>query len=451
MALEDLPTEILLLILESLSSPVDLLSATRASPVLHCTFITYKKHLLRHNLLQAIHPACRADVYSALDAQSIPKLITSGESLARIKSEGFSFFARDRGRRGSSGYQFKLDDEQVETLFRLHVGIERLIDCYCQWSLGNLQAHQVKPTQFDANAVYPRADLSTTERVRLQRAFYRCDIHARFRQVLHLLSDNSSSLSYAQSVLSFVSQFAFHEFEEIFCVKQFLAQYVRSLCERVEDDFIASFSPNALPGRGTKRQSAYKPPQTKNLYPDELSFFTNKYRESQHADHVKFITSYGLSYLLHLNQLGPRALKYAILESYADSLKDTVTDFINTCGLLIESCDKEERDTVLRGRLVSIPGDLVSSINLGWKWATSFEEFPRPNSPAMFDLRNRGYVFWDQGRLQASGLVNEPVRVCIAAYYFPPGHEEPFLRPSVEDRFAGFELDHKALTEWKDE
>lgn len=127
-----------------------------------------------------------------------------------------------------------------------------------------------------------------------------------------------------------------------------------------------------------------------------------------------------------------------------DSRENTVTDFFSQDGLDITSCDEERQNVVLKGKLVSIPCDEVSSCNLGWKWGTSFHDFVKPDSPAMFDLRNQGYVFWDQKRLQESGLVNEPNVVRVGANYFPPGNRGPFMRPSVEERLGGLWVDSEA-------
>lgn len=448
--IHSLSTEILLTILECLS-PLDLFSATRASPILYRTFIAYKQHLLGYTLRQAIHPACRADVHTALDAQNIPKLIKSGESITKAKAECFSLFATDRTRRRRNIDQFSVDNANLDTLFYLHINIERLIDSYCHWSMGNLTSHHEKPTQFQTTTVHRRATLSSTEQARLQRAFYRYEIYARFQRVLHLLTDKSAALNFSQIVLSFISQFTLYEFEEIISVRQFLAQFIRSLCERVEDDFVASHSLTDSVGAGVEKEASGKAVSTKDQDLDGLSFFTKSYRDTHHFDHVKFLVSCGLPYVLRLSLMEPQALEHAMLDSYIESRKNTVMDFFFQGGLDIESCDEKQKDIVLRGKLVSISRDEVGSCNLGWKWGTSFPEFVKSDTPAMFDLRNQGYVFWDQGRLQDSGLVNEPYVVHVGTNYFPPGHRGPFLGPSVEERLCGLGVDSEALRELKDE
>ncbi|CAG8892462.1 unnamed protein product [Penicillium egyptiacum] len=445
-----LSTEILLTILECLS-PLDLLSASRALPILYRTFVAYKQHLLGHTLRQAIHPACAADVYTALDAQNIPRLVKSGESIAKAKAECFSLFTTDRTRRRQNIEQFIVDNANLDTLFYLHVNIERLIDSYCHWSLGNLTSHHEKPTPFQTTTVHPRANLSSTEQARLQRAFYRCEIYARFQRILHLLIDKSAALNFSQIVLSFVSQFTLYEFEEIISVQHFLAQFIRSLCERVEDDFMASYSLAGSGDVGVEKEASGNAVSTKNQGLGDLSFFTKSYRDIHHSGHVKFLVSCGLSYILRLSLMEPQALKQAMLKSDMESRKNTVTDFFSQGGLDIGSCEEKEQNIVLRGKLVSIPRDEVGSCNLGWKWGTSFHDFVKPDSPAMFDLRNQGYVFWDQERLQVSGLVNEPNVVCAGVNYFPPGHRGPFLRPSVEERLGGLWVDSGASRKVKDE
>lgn len=216
--IDSLSTELLLAILECLS-PLDLLSAVRASPILYRTFVAYKQYLLRHTLRQAIHPTWGADVSTALDAHNVPKLIKSGESIAKVKAECFSLFATDRTRRRQNIDQFTVDNANLDTLFYLHVNIERLIDIYCHWSLGNLISHYEKPKPFQTTTIHPRANLSSTEQAHLQRAFYRCEIYARFQSVLHLLTDKSAALNFSQIGLRFVSQFTLYEFEEVISVQ----------------------------------------------------------------------------------------------------------------------------------------------------------------------------------------------------------------------------------------
>lgn len=448
--IDSLSTEILLAILECLS-PLDLFSATRASPILYRTFIAYKQHLLGHTLRQAIHPACGADVHTAVDAQNISKLIKSGESIVKVKAECFSLFATDRTRRRRNIDQFSVDNANLDTLFYLHINIERLIDIYCHWSLGNLISHNEKPTQFQTATVHSRATLSFTEHARLQRAFYRSEIYAKFQRVLHLVTDKSVALNFSQIVLSFISQFTLYEFEEIISVRQFLAQFIRSLCERVEDDFMASCSLTDSVDADVEKKALGNAVSTKNQDLDDLSFFTKSYRDLHHSDHVKFLVSCGLPYVLRLSRMESQALKHAMLNSYIESRKNTAIDFFFQGGLDIESCDEKQKDIVLRGKLVSIPRDEVGGCNLGWKWGTSFAECVKPDTPAMFDLRNQGYVFWDQERLQESGLVNEPYVVHVGTDYFPPGHRGPFLRPSVEERLGSLWVDLEASSELKDE
>ncbi|CAI7657769.1 unnamed protein product [Penicillium glandicola] len=431
--MDSLSTEILLNILECLS-PLDLISTARASPILYRTFISYKQYLLRHTLHKAIHPTCGPDVYTALDAQNIPNLIKSGESIAKVKIECFSLFATDRTRRRQNIDQFTVDNANLDTLFYLHANIERLIDSYCHWSLCNLISHHEQPTPFQTTTIHPRANLSSTEQARLQRAFYRCEIYARFQRVLHLLTEKSAALNFSQIILSFVSQFTPYEFEEIISVRQFLAQFVRSLCERVEDDFVATCSlASSVSADVEKEVAGNEVSKDQDL---DLFFFTKSYRDTHHLDHVKFLISCGLPYLLHLNLMEPKALKQALLKSDMESRENTVIDFFSRAGLDIASCDEKQRNIILRGKLVSIPRDEVGSLNLGWKWGTSFHDFVKPDAPAMFDLRNQGYVFWDQERLQESGLVNQPYVVRVGANYFPPGHRGSFVRPSVEERFG---------------
>lgn len=452
MGLDTLSTEILLTILELLP-PLDVFCAVRASPTIYRTFIAYKSHLLNHTLRETIHPACRADAYTALDAQNISRLIKSGEPIAKVKLECFSIFSSDRTRRRQNHDEFKIDNPKLDTLFRLHVSIERLIDSYCHWTIANLSSRE-KPTPLQTTTAHRRANLSSTERGRLQRAFYRCEIYTRFQRVLHML-DKGAALNFSQIVLSFVSQFTLYEFEELVSVQQFLAQFIRSLCEKVEDDLFSHVTSGSVDAGVDKDLSTNASTKACNVGKllDEcgLSFFTKSYRDIYHSGHVKLLISCGLPYIMSLSLMKPQVLKHALLKSDMDSRGSTATDFFSQGGLDIDSCDEKQKGVLLRGELVDITHDKIDSPNLGWVWGSSFQDFVKPDSPAMFDLRDQGYVFWDKERLQESGLVSKPYVVSVGANYFPAGHHGPFVSLSVEERLDGLELNPEVLRKWKNE
>ena len=441
MAIDVLSPEILLTILELLT-PLDILRATHASALLHRTFTAYKHHLLRHTLRESIHPSCRADLYTALDAQRIPQLLKAGETLTKVKLECFSLFSADRARRRQSHHELEVNDDKLDTLFYLQADIECLIDAYCDWSLKNLSCHREKPSQYNSTNSHPRSNLSPTEVGRLQRAFYRCEVYTRFQRVLNLLG-KAAALNFSQIVLSFVSQFTLYEFEEFVCIQQFIAQFIRSIWERVEDDFLSCFQSSAAGSSSDTKDIG------KLLDGSGLSLFTKSYRENDYSSFVKHLISCGLPYILHLSLMETQKLKNVILESYPDWRGFAGTEFFSQGALDLDSCSEKQREVRLRGNIVDISEDTLDGPNLGWKWGTSFQDFVKCDSPALFDVRDRGYVFWDRERLQESGMVNEPVVVCVGADYLPPGHNGSFLRSSVEERLDGFDVDSEVLRKWK--
>lgn len=457
MALESLSPEILLITLEYISSPLDLIAAVHASPNLYRTFVAYKPHLQGYTLARAIHPACRADAYSALDVQRIPQHIKSGTKIAKLKAECFSIFATDRKRRSQNHDEFKVDNDKLETLFNFQANVERLIDTFCHWSLGNLFSADRDHSPLPPPATIPRARLSHTERARLQRAFYRCEVFARFHRVLQL-QDKSSAMNFIQILMSYGSQFRQHEFEEIICVRQFLAKCVESLCERVEDDFLAFYTKKGLFDAGVEKnpvQELDTPTENDDtgrvLKDCGLSLLTRDYRDAPyHDNHVKYLVSCGPAYILSLSELPPRDLKHVLFKSESYSHDLDINDYFVTGGVINNKLDERSETTLYRGKVVSIDHDEVDKHNLGWKWGTSFATGVKPDSRSNVLLRNMGYVFWDMGRLGDSGLVAEPYVVAIGADCFPAGYKRPFSRASVEDQLSRWKVDVKVLREWKD-
>ncbi|OQD83605.1 hypothetical protein PENANT_c016G02819 [Penicillium antarcticum] len=461
MALESLSPEILLLTLENISSPLDLVAAVHASPNLYRTFIAYRQHLQRNTLTRAIHPTCRADAYSALDAQIIRRQIKSGVKITKLKAECFSIFATDRKRRSQNHDVFKVDNDNLETMFNFQANVERLIDTFCHWSLRHLfpNDHDQNHSPVPSPTTTPRAKVSHTERARLQRAFYRCEIFARFHRVLQL-QDKSSAMNFIQILMSFSSQFQQHEFEEIICVRQFLAKFVEALCERVEDDFLAFYSEKGLLDAGVERKSDQEDDTPsgnddagigKTLKGCGLFLLTTNYRGAPfHDNHVKYLISCGPAYILSLNNLPSRDLKHVLLKSERHSHDLDINDYFVTGGMTNDNMDEKSKTTLYHGKVVSIDCDEVDQHNLGWKWGTSFDTHVKPDSPSNALLRDMGYVFWDAGRLVDSGLVAEPYVVAIGAECFPPGYKRAFSRPSVEKRLCGGKADADMMREWRD-
>jgi hypothetical protein len=459
MALESLSPEILLMTLEYIFSPLDLIAAVRASPSLYRTFTAYKEHLQRNTLARAIHPACRADAYSALDVQSIPKQIKAGAKISKLKAQCFSIFANDRKRRSQNHDEFKPDNYKLEKLFNFQANFEHLIDVFCYWSMKNLssidkyQGHSPLPPP----ATIPRAKLSPTEQARLQRAFYRCEVFSRFHRVLQF-QDKSSAMNFIQILMSYGSQFPQHEFEEIICVRQFLAKCVESLFKQVEGDFIALYTEKGLFDAGVEKRSDQKTDTPTNydgigkvLRDCALFPLTNDYRDAPYHDkHVKYLISHGPAYILSLNVLPPRDLKRVLFNSEIQSHDLDFNDYFVTGGLINDEVDDRPKKKRYRGKMVSIERDEVDTHNLGWNWGTNFDTGVKPDSPSNVLLRDMGYVFWDMGRLVDSGLVAEPYVVYNGAEYFPPGYNGPFSWPSLEQRLSGWKIDRATVLEWRD-
>jgi hypothetical protein len=265
-------------------------------------------------------------------------------------------------------------------------------------------------------------------------------------------------MNFIQILMSYGSQFRQHEFEEIICVRQFLAKCVESLCERVEDDFLAFYTEKGLFDADVEKnpvQELDTPTENddtgKVLKDCGLSLLTGDYRDAPyHDNHVKYLVSCGPAYILSLSELPPRDLKHVLFKSESYSHDLDINDYFATGGMINDKLDERSETTLYRGKVVSIDHDEVDKHNLGWKWGTSFATGVKPDSRSNVLLRNMGYVFWDVGRLGDSGLVAEPYVVAIGADCFPAGYKRPFSRASVEDQLSRWKVDVKVLREWKD-
>ncbi|OGM46115.1 hypothetical protein ABOM_005712 [Aspergillus bombycis] len=82
-------------------------------------------------------------------------------------------------------------------------------------------------------------------------------------------------------------------------------------------------------------------------------------------------------------------------------------------------------------------GECLGHCNFSWLWAvgntkTSWKWDVDP--PANYELRNRGYVFWDKARLLKCQDFQSPRDPVKNAFEFPSGYQEHSERPGIQTK-----------------
>jgi hypothetical protein len=463
--LHSLPTELLLLVLQSLSSPRDLSSLISASSSCYRTFISYRCLVFSSILQNAIHPAAQADALMALEAQQITWLFGQGCSFDFVYRHALrllrNFPSPDPNR--SFLKIIKYDRRRLKKLFRFYSVVERFMSCYAHRALGQLGSFPTSTT--------PRtlpSTLSSTEVGRLQRAFFRFETYAQFFRVLlqpKFRMAGEHILLRTEPALAFLSRLSSWEIEEIACVAQCIATLVGEIFDEVEDDFVRAVEA-AIASR-----SSQKAMNTQNTwgvdggvlllhcrYPPFFRLNTKKFR---HNNYLSFVVSRGLVHVKGLLQLECNLLRKAVVGSYFDGwepLPDLQLALF--CSRSVKRVTRNDRDAAKLCAdnnyevRASYDADdpFLQKCNTGWLWAFGYDlTVININAPVNTGLRESGYVFWDRARLERSGLLSSARSVSWKdPYGFSYADQNRCRLPSVEERLRPLECQEITQTVAKD-
>ncbi|KAL1967187.1 hypothetical protein VTN77DRAFT_3478 [Rasamsonia byssochlamydoides] len=450
--LPSLSTELVLLILQSLSSPRDLYSLIRASVSCYRTFVSYRYAVFSAILQNAIHPAARADALMALNARQIAGTFKEKEySLDVVRLRAFDYLksypspepARSLREMVMSAH------EQLEKLFRFYSVVEGFVSDYCDRALRQLNTSRLTPT-----ATTPTSTtLSSTELGRLQRAFFRFETYADLFQLLpqHKVAwVPESVLDETEPALAFLSRFSSWEIEEIACVSQFVAALVGEIFDKVEDDFVHAV------------EEAVASRRCQDTRDDEnfawLTFlewycppFFKDYTRDEKDNHIDFVVSRGLLFVKRLLRLEPLSLRKEVFDSAFDG-----SYHIRHLQLALADSNpvrrkiKAERRAAKSSNKVRVPSnadDSLTRCNIGWLWAFGYKRAAITiNAAGNSDLRDQGYVFWDRDRLQQSGLLRSP-RVRNEGNDLDYPYQNRTELSSVEERLRHLKVPGKVIEE----
>ncbi|GAB1190979.1 hypothetical protein APSETT444_000147 [Aspergillus pseudonomiae] len=98
--------------------------------------------------------------------------------------------------------------------------------------------------------------------------------------------------------------------------------------------------------------------------------------------------------------------------------------------------------------------ECLGHCNFGWLWAvrhTKMEWQWDIALPANYDLRNRGYVFWDKARLLKCQEFQSPRDPVKNAFQFPSGYQEHSERPGIQTKLKGLLIPWDIAAEISDE
>lgn len=306
------------------------------------------------------------------------------------------------------------------TLRQLQSAIEYFIDGYCSYQLPILFTPGTNMT----------SDLSVTELARLQRAFYRYDICQTmwyYPGRFHYDWQFKTSRYDARLLLSRLKPW---EVEEIACVWH----HIHKRLENIFDEQGQTLLESIVSTSGSKQTETGGSSTTKLDQQDGCGlrprfeepyddFVFSEDGKAYQAEHVTFLASRPLPFL------------QALLESGQDKQRQLMFEYqvfeLDYLGRLLE---KNFSSRPLR-KEANFDGDKVSGCNRAWLWATKARPAPRLMSGGNFHLRTWGYVFWDEDRMERSGLMDKSksAQEIWASIPRREHRQEPSIEPKLKE------------------
>ncbi|KAI1766146.1 hypothetical protein GGR53DRAFT_487589 [Hypoxylon sp. FL1150] len=421
LGLYSLPTELRVLVLESVASPHDLLSLITTSKQYYNTFVRTPERILAQVLrnsfgvnlrhaLGAFHASRLRAIYVVRRAEEREKAKEAVESL-------LSDYHHDC-------LELPTNRADLSQLSRLFFITQKFMTDYGVRSTQLLtgQRHVIPPLRsLSYTEVLQRhpLSLSATEETRLRRAFLRFDMYC---QCFPLSSRLRFQLFFREDQARlFLSQLSGWEIEEMCCVHQYLIAIAEAAVLGVENDFVdevvdaAAGYPQLWGKRRPKRcrsltgPNGVKVSKVRRFDLLGLELFITKDHNWTRGERIAGIASHGLSFLADL-LFGDKATRRTRFETS------------HCAGNFLDEAAKE----LVANSLGPIPGldtqlefdgtESWDRYNYGWSLlaATSWYVMTvpsrwRPRRPE----RDLGYVFWDAARLRDADIRDADIQRCL--------------------------------------
>ncbi|KAI0838392.1 hypothetical protein F5Y06DRAFT_45441 [Hypoxylon sp. FL0890] len=420
--LDNMPVELLNLVLCSLRSPLELNSIIHASSVCYRVFRRSRTVILSQVIRNAFGDAL-PDALGALYA------LDAMDTWGVFPETGYIDIDTFLERYHSGVLDFPGDFENLAHLSQIWLRTDSFVSDYSNRAL--LSMHGEKPPRLPVWAhpadskLRDKVPVSATESTRLQRAFLRFDIfcicfpedHAVRIMWYELLQRRKRNRLFFGSLYLW-------EIEELCCVHQYLTHLVTLLIEDLEDDFYRDVMRAADKGKLRQSERINEPAfafsminrkEMVNLHEDGLNIFSEA-RKSRFESGISSVCSEGIRLVRDLlcSDEDTRCLR--IIRAFQPSH----TSFRNMLGGV---------ETTAKLRTVTNDSIYRHTYNIGW--FQSQEDMHRFWSRVGLRLswRDSGFVFWDMSRVSDMKWEDR-------AYTYKE-------RKTVEERLRGVYIDER--------
>ncbi|KAI4193089.1 MAG: hypothetical protein LQ350_008469, partial [Teloschistes chrysophthalmus] len=249
----------------------------------------------------------------------------------------------------------------------------------------------------DAEVLY--SDLSEVELGRIQRAFYRFET---FRYLFSGPDDRGHAFTCSFLAFDYLDRFPPDEVEEIACVRDYMSRRLWGVFESIEVDALKEppDGPIRQLGESFRRFGWFSPAEKSNsLY------------------YMEYMMSLGLPFLQEVFE-SDGIQRAALVISKSGHRRHYLTEALRGRGWSPYNYVPTDFDNGLydedEGEFV---GDELDALTKGLLWANR-NKVPKDYArPALKGLRDWGYVFRDEWRLKASGVLEKDPK-SVAAHFF---------------------------------
>ena len=466
--LSSLPPELICAILIRLSTPQDLYSVIRASPLIYIGAFTASREFILRNVAQnAFEPTTLSE------ALMVVRFLKSDNP---SNNEGRDYYQRRLNFLLHLIREAKAEPPPGPMLAEgiALCGLFRSFEIFAQdcskqfldtaeWEIARKSKAEVIQ-EVSPHDLQKRSPPSDIELARLQRGFLR---YTAFQNLMHtseMLSHECNCVS-SEHVVALFAEFTPWEIEEIACVHQYTVDWLKKILDEVEDDFIKSVAATEQPSsskflpsgedksvdhHSMEAQLPFVSNNEDELGPEGVSWQPSEFTEGSST--IMFLDSEKQSQPKLIEHLATLGFKFLRILIKADNPQRR--SIINrnyhykyaNLGYALRQCPwrttgffYEEWKGWQRSQKLEFEGDEHEKRNLGWLWAHQMTPYPGYYDTCNMNLRAWGYVFWDSDRLENLGIFKEP-RPSQDCPSYPPHYSEPEIGPSVQRRLRDMRL-----------
>ncbi|KAL8896050.1 MAG: hypothetical protein Q9192_003292 [Flavoplaca navasiana] len=362
-----------------------LFSLLRASPRFYQVFRSRREYHITQLAFNHFHPRISSDVMALVSALHLPQPV-----LRRHVHEYIS--KRDRDQLEKE--QPSMDLPTTTSLCKIGARIAWFVDDYHTDSLRILDKLG-SDMDLDQDPQTLHAQLSTTERGRLQRAFCRFETFCCLFVLPSETKDFKQLSTCDNQARWFLDELTADEVEEIACIRDYMVRRLWGTFEAIEEDAMEGELSDKIREHGAQPRG-----------PDWFSYVA----KTHHLSYMEYLMSQGLTFLQKIfTSDGLKRAELVIDNSFERTyfLTEALEPRFGSLMSLGFDEDEEEYEGEYEDGDEEFELDDVDRVTQGLLWAHK-NKVPKDWARwPLKGLRDWGYLFWDSSRLSAAGILDQ--------------------------------------------